>query len=171
MNIDNHECEKEDSGIVCCGLCCIYNSLDFSDFLMGYKSKSQCLCITREVCCAVDEVPVGVGLVTNPDNNEICKIGLYCCAVGCKVPDRICTQASQLWCVKQVGALPFHEDYLTTPVCFQLGCGKHYYEYHEDCFTNPKCEYFFEMAPPCRALSKPMSHYDIVPTHEPMGRY
>jgi hypothetical protein len=137
------------------GLCCVHSSCDVDDVLIGAKSKSQCLCCVREECCAVDEEHLGVGLVTNPNNDECCKVALYCCAYGCKTPDRLCTITSQLCCLKEAGALPLDKNYQGDLVCS-------YY-----CLTClPTCGCCVE-GPDIPALSRPMNDYTNYMIAEP----
>jgi len=129
------------------GLCCIHQSCDLHDFLIGYKSKSECLCFVEEQCLALDEVPLGIGLVTDPINNEFCKIGVYCCAFGVKKPERCCALAAQFCCIKEAGALPLDEEYQ----------GELIFSYYF-CTCLPKCGFLVE-GPDIPALKKPMNDY------------
>jgi hypothetical protein len=74
-------------------ICCI-DGCDFENIVLGCKGKGQFCCIVEEACLAPGEDSLGVGCVTNADNNECCKLGLLCCAVGLKSPDT---------CVKSAG--------------------------------------------------------------------
>jgi len=114
------------------GLICCYEACDPDDCVMGLKGKQQCLCFTKECCCAFDEENVGVGLVTNEDNGECCKLGCYCYSFGCKKPDKCFASASQFLCIRAVGSFPpdarylDSKDYLLAYYCLQcfpqIGC-------------------------------------------------
>ena len=126
---------------------CIWEACDFDNILVGCKGKSECLCLTSENCCAVNEEPVGVGLVTNPENKECCKLGFYCCAYGLKMPERLCASADQICCIKRAGALPpdsqYNDKFVLSYYC--LTCA-------------PECGCCID-APDCPALEKPMHDY------------
>jgi hypothetical protein len=60
-------------------------------------------------------------MVTNEARDEICKVGLVCCDLGIIKPSTLCSCAQQVLCFQSVASLPFHEDYISTPVCACYG--------------------------------------------------
>ena len=136
---------------------CFWSGCEFDDCICGCKRKSQVLCCIREIACAPGEECTGCGMVTNPNNNECCKIGCLLCACGCKEPDTCCKGACQMCCIKEVIALPLDNEYLDTPVCAY------------DCLScYPNCGCCVE-APRCVALERSVFDYSPVP-HEKMDR-
>ena len=136
---------------------CFWSGCEFDDCICGCKRKSQVLCFIREIACAPGEECTGCGMVTNPNNNECCKIGCLLCACGCKEPDTCCKGACQMCCIKEVIALPLDNEYLDTPVCAY------------DCLScYPNCGCCVE-APRCVALERSVFDYSPVP-HEKMDR-
>ncbi|CAB9516852.1 expressed unknown protein [Seminavis robusta] len=134
--------------------CCMWQACDFDDVALGCKGKSQVLCLTREISCAVGEPMTGCGLVTNKDNKECCKIGLLCCAYGLKEPETCCKAAGQFFCLKEAAALPLDEEYVGEPV-FALYC--------LSCLPEVGC---CVEAPRCRALERPVFDYSPVPMEQ-----
>ena len=129
---------------------CIWQGFDFDDCIFGCKGKSQVLCVTREIACAPGEPLTGCGMVTNPDNNECCKIGCLFCTYGCKTPETCCKGAVQMCCIKEAVALPFDPEYLDEPACaYQcLSCA-------------PTCG-CCQKAPRCVALERSVFDYSPV---------
>jgi hypothetical protein len=117
------------SGCICC-----YNGCDLDNIMLCCKGSQDCLCLTNEHCCAANVDPYGIGMVTDEANKEICKIGLYCCTCGLKVPEVLCSGATHCLCLVDVQSFPFDSDYVAEPVyaycCLQclpeLGCAKPY---------------------------------------------
>jgi hypothetical protein len=110
---------------IVCGAClCGYNAIDFdlNNMICLYKGASECLCLTNERCLALDEEPLGLGMVTNSANKELCKIGLFCCTCGIKQIEVFCAGAEQFLCFSAAQALPFKADWgvphLLCSVCF-----------------------------------------------------
>ena len=94
---------------------CTHCSFDTDDVLVGCQGTDELLCLTHDCCLAVNGKPYGVGMVT--ESGDICRIGLYICTCGLKVPTTLCAGAGQLLCIKNAEALPFDSDYLDGPVC------------------------------------------------------
>lgn len=99
------------------GVLCSYCALDFGDIKLGCRSQEELCCLVRECCIAPDEKPLGLGLVTNPENNEFCKIGLYCITCGLKYPETLCKEAFQLLFIKSASSFPLDEDYVNEYLC------------------------------------------------------
>lgn len=133
--------------LLCGGCICTYTACDFDDFECCCKGKGDCLCLTGEHCVSVSEPSLGLGMVTNENNKECCKIALWCCTCGLKTPETLCTSATHYLCIKEVAALPCHDEYLKECVCASccLSCA-------------PKCGCGQE-APECSALSKDLALY------------
>lgn len=88
----------------------------------GLRGQDECLCIRRTYCfepcgCNNGTQPRGIGLVTEPEQGEFCKIGAYCCDYALVKPRVLIGCASHSLCVKEVGSFPFHEDYVDEPLC------------------------------------------------------
>jgi len=144
-NCDGHDKSQNNSGpCLISAFLCIYQALDFEDCIVGCKGKSQLLCLTREVACAVGEPTTGCGMVTNPDNKECCKIGCVFCSHGCKEPETCTKGAVQICCLKEAVALPCDKEHLDEPVCAHccLACAPKF-----GCCVR---------APRCPALEKPV---------------
>lgn len=103
------------------GCLCCYDAWDCEDFVFCCAGAGDCLCIRYAGCLAVGYDCLGWGVVTNASRNEICKVALGCCELGLVTPMTLCSCASQLCCCQDVCSLPFHEDYVNTPVCAYLG--------------------------------------------------
>ena len=58
--------------------------------------------------------PLPVGMVT--EDKMICKLGLFCCACGLKVPEVCCNGTGKCLCCKNACSLPF-SDTVKEPVC------------------------------------------------------
>ena len=80
---------------VCDACICCFDGCDFDNVMIGYGHKGDCLCLTGESCLALGEEHLGVGMVTNENNKECCKLGLFCCTLGLKTPDKLCSDASK----------------------------------------------------------------------------
>jgi hypothetical protein len=103
------------SGCICC-----YQSVNLGEITLCCQGSTELLCIVSETCLAVNAQPLGIGLVTDKSNKEICKIGLFCCTLGLKMPEVCCSAASQCLCCEEVASLPFDSDYVGKPVCAYL---------------------------------------------------
>jgi hypothetical protein len=120
------------------------------------KGSAECLCLVNEHCCAVNQEPLGLGMVTDKDNKECCKVGLFCCTCGLKQPEVLCSGASQLLCIQDVQSFPFDKDYVGEPVCAYL------------CLScAPECG-CAKSPPACPALNKIAS--EATPANQVMNR-
>lgn len=119
---------------------CVYTACDFEDCKIGCVSAGDCLCCRHNCCLAVGHDSVGCGMTTQED--ECCKIGCFCCDIGLLCPARLCTHAEQVFCIQQVGALPFDKDYVPDCVCAYCGI-----------ICAPECG-CCAAPPPCPALNK-----------------
>ena len=87
------------SACVCC-----YSSCAFGDLMIGCREDGECLCIQSKFCLGVSE-PFPIGMIK--EEPFICKVGLPCCTLGLKMPEVLCSGASQCLCIKQAASLPF----------------------------------------------------------------
>ena len=101
------------------GFCCAHSGFDCERTVVLCVDEEECLCIRSSWCCAAGVPDKGVGCVTEED--ECCKIGLYCCNWGLLVPKTICRGASQCLCCYSVKSFPCHEDYVKGCVCAIYG--------------------------------------------------
>ena len=88
------------------------------------KGSSECLCCAQDACCAIGEDSLGVGMVTNILNKEICALGLFCCRCAIKKPEVLCAGVAQTCCMVQGQSLPFDDTFVGKPVCalYCLSC-------------------------------------------------
>ena len=106
------------------------------------------------------EPSLGLGLTTNQENNEICKLSIPCYSFGLKIPQRLCAGAGRCLCMKSVQSLPFHKDYVSEPVCAYYGI---------QCL--PECNCCGSKGTHCPALDdRPLSAYSSAPTRLDMLR-
>jgi len=103
------------SNYLCNACICFYTSIDVKDIKLGCRESSECLCITRDCCLALNTDSLGLGMVTG--SGEICKVGLGVCTCGLKKPTILCAQAAHCLCIKEAGSLPFDSSYVGGPVC------------------------------------------------------
>lgn len=103
------------SGCICC-----YQAVNLDKIALCCQANNECLCLVSQGCLAVNAEPFGIGLVTDKGNKEICKIGLYCCTLGIKIPQVLCAGASQCLCCEDVQSFPFHGDFVDKPVLAYL---------------------------------------------------
>jgi hypothetical protein len=101
------------------GFCCTHEGFDCDKTVLLCTSESEFLCLTSAGCLAPGVPDKGIGMVTEDD--EICKIGCYCCNLGLMPPKTLCRGVSQCLCCYNVTALPFDEDYVSGPVCAVYG--------------------------------------------------
>lgn len=82
----------------------------------GYGINYELCCITYDCCCKCG----GQGAYAcNAPEGSICRLGLCCCAVGCKKPNACCRVSYQACCCMTLGAIPCDE---TVPcACGYLG--------------------------------------------------
>ena len=101
------------------GLCCAHSGFDCDNTVLLCVEESEFLCLRSSACCAVGVPDKGCGCVTEDD--ECCKIGLYCCNLGLLVPKTLCKGARQCLCLYSVVSLPCHDDYVKELVCAYYG--------------------------------------------------
>jgi hypothetical protein len=56
-------------------------------------------------------------MTTDKDNDEICKIGLFCCDLGLISPTKLCAYGTACLCCYEAGSFPFDKEYVGEPVC------------------------------------------------------
>jgi len=86
---------------------CNYTSCNFDDIpgLILCKGTNEFLCIEEQLCLAGGEPQFPIGLIK--EDKFICKLGLPCCTMGLKVPDKLCLGTGQCLCIKSGAAFPF----------------------------------------------------------------
>jgi hypothetical protein len=92
------------SGFICC-----FQTWNFSEWTILCHENAECLCCVREACCALDGEkslanPLPIGLVTADD--LICKLGLFCCTLGLKMPSVCCLGEGKCLCCRNGCAFP-----------------------------------------------------------------
>lgn len=98
-----------DQPIIFKGVLCSYCALDFKDIKWGCRCSEECLCCVNEECLHADlDDNLGIGMVTEED--EICKIGAFCCNMGLKMPTTLCNGACHFLVIKTAKSLPFDEE-------------------------------------------------------------
>lgn len=100
------------SAFVCC-----FNGCDLDNIMLCCKGETEFLCFVNEHCCAAMVEPFGIGMVTDEQKGECCKLGMFCCTCGLKQPTVLCSGASQFLCLVQVQSFPFDANYVAEPVC------------------------------------------------------
>jgi len=111
------------SACICNYLTCNFDNIPGT---LGCWQKGECLCLNGGNCCALSgdasdntlSNPYPVGKIE--DSSVICKLGLFCCACGLKVPSICCNGESSCLCCKGAAALPF-ADPVPEPVCALYG--------------------------------------------------
>jgi hypothetical protein len=105
--------------IMCSACICCYQAIDLDDIQILLNEKTEFICFVHECCLAVDKIDnhLGIGLVTDTGNKEICKLGLACCTVGLKTPTVLISGMSHCLCFKQAQSFPFDSAYVSDPVC------------------------------------------------------
>ena len=107
-----------DKPVIFKGVLCSYCALDFKDIKLGCKRSEECLCCVDETCIHADlDDNLGIGLVTDPSNKEFCKLGLFCCSLGLKMPTTLCNGACHFLVIKTANSLPFDEDFMPELNC------------------------------------------------------
>ncbi len=85
------------NGCLHSGCLCCYTACDFEKMVPGCVGTHDCLCIRHSFCCAVDVPPRGLGITTNKED-EICKLGLFCCDIGIITPSALWAGVHQHCC-------------------------------------------------------------------------
>lgn len=102
---------------LCTAFLCTYQACDFDDCIVLCKGSDECLCLVSEHCLALGEESLGIGMVTNEAQGEICKIGIGICTCGLKQPKVLCAGVDQVCCIVGAQSLPFDDAYVGKPVC------------------------------------------------------
>jgi hypothetical protein len=132
---EDRPCHCMDNACICC-----YTACDFEDFVFGYKSSGDCLCLRSACCLAIGADSLGCGLTTDEDKGECCKLSCIIYEYALVDPQVLCSKAEQCLCFQNVASLPFQDDYLSECVC-------------ASCFIQcaPECGCCVK-PPPCKAL-------------------
>jgi hypothetical protein len=101
--------------------CCCYNAIDCDNIALLCKGKEEHCCFVRECNLDFNEESLGVGMTTNADNKECCKISLAICSVGLKTPDKCCASASRFLCCKSAASFPYDDQYMSKCACACYG--------------------------------------------------
>mmetsp|Transcript_4406 Transcript_4406/g.5784 ORF Transcript_4406/g.5784 Transcript_4406/m.5784 type:complete len:154 (+) Transcript_4406:91-552(+) len=99
---------------------CCYDAFDLNDIAVGCYHHRDFLCIRFSLCLALGVDSRGVGVVTESNKGEICKIGLYCCDLGLVKPKVLTAGFSKCLCCIDVCAIPQvpgYMDGLTFAMC------------------------------------------------------
>jgi hypothetical protein len=137
---------------MCYANCCSFCAIDFENIALLCHGKDECLCLVREACLDVNQESLGLGMVTNEDNNEVCKIGCVICTMGLKTPDKLFSGANRFLCIKSAQSCPFDDDFVKAFVCAYCGCQ-----------CAPECGCCGESGTECPALDRPMNDYKTAP--------
>ena len=143
---------------MCKGCICNYTAFDLNKFVCCSNGVCECLCIRQSSCCAVGATPRGIGIVTEPEKGEICKIGLFCCDYAIIYPKNLCASAGEMWCCYSVQSFPFDKEYLLEPVCAL---------YFLQCLPECKC---CGPPPDCPILGRVSNAAGLPPHSEVMDR-
>jgi hypothetical protein len=115
---------------------CCYSGCDFDNIMICSKGNLECLCFTHEHCFAANHDTLGIGLLRS-HGSECCKLGMFCCTCGCKIPAVLCKGVTQFLCLVQAQSLPLDKEVIGDPVCAvccytcspePMGCAKPYPE-------------------------------------------
>ena len=99
------------------GMLCCYSGCDFENILICCVGQSDCLCLRHACCIAANVENRGIGMTTNKDAGEICKIGCFCCDYGCVYPKVCCAGVSQCLCCYSVASCFCFDYFLKEAVC------------------------------------------------------
>ena len=116
---------------------------DCNNPILLCKGAEDCLCVRHSFCCAINTPNKGMGLTTEKDRGECCKIGCFCCDLGLIWPNKLCGCASQCLCWYEVANFPCSNEYIPAPVCTVCPF----------CQCCPRCGCCVA-PPPCPALDK-----------------
>ena len=96
---------------------CCFTGCDFDNIMLCSKGNLEFLCLTHEHCLAANHEALGIGLLRSQDDKQCCKLGMFCCTCGCKIPEVFCKGVTQFLCLVQAQALPLDKENITVPVC------------------------------------------------------
>jgi hypothetical protein len=118
---DSHDNEQPTSSerhaYVFSALYCCFNGVDMDNIMLCCKGETEFLCCVNEHCCAAMVEPFGIGMVTDQQKGEFCKLGMFCCTCGLKKPQVFCSGATQFMCLVQVQSLPLDPYHVKEPAC------------------------------------------------------
>mmetsp|Transcript_11254 Transcript_11254/g.23026 ORF Transcript_11254/g.23026 Transcript_11254/m.23026 type:complete len:215 (-) Transcript_11254:214-858(-) len=100
---------------------CLYGSCTRR---LACRATEEVLCIHRTVCldptspCLTCGVDCSGENASNATNRSICcQVGCGFCEVALQEPRILCGVAHHVLCLRTVGSLPLHGDYVETPIC------------------------------------------------------
>lgn len=99
---------------------CCFIGVDLDNIMLCSKGDAELLCLTHEHCLAANHDQLGIGMLNSTDT-ECCKLGCFCCTLGCKPPVRLCRGAMHAWCCVQANSFPIDPDYVGEYVAAALG--------------------------------------------------
>ena len=90
---------------------CCFMGADLNNIMLCSKGEAELCCLTHEHCLAANHDQLGIGML-GATNQECCKLGCFCCTLGCKPPQRLCRGAMHTWCCVQANSFPLDPDYV-----------------------------------------------------------
>jgi len=102
------------------GVGCCFLGVDLYNIMLCSKGDAEFCCLTHEHCLAANHDPLGIGPLKSTDT-ECCKLGCFCCTLGCKPPERLCRGAVHAWCCVQVNSFPLDAAYVDNYVAAGWG--------------------------------------------------
>ncbi|KAJ1455875.1 hypothetical protein M885DRAFT_518740 [Pelagophyceae sp. CCMP2097] len=118
VNLPSNDALDESKICVVNGFCCCLVGLLCDPSCIGCMGKSECLCLTHEVCLKANTKP----LLCDTPPGDICQVGLGLCSVGLKKPTTCCKGQEQLCCVVEMAAFPTDNDVPATCALYGLMC-------------------------------------------------
>jgi hypothetical protein len=98
---------KDQLQVVFTGCICCWTGCKPKQFLLGCKHETEELCIKSTCCCVVSGAAKPISCTCTPkDKGNLCKLSLYVCDCGLKVPDKCFSLESQCVCCTQAAAFP-----------------------------------------------------------------
>merc|ERR1711990_1362414 len=88
-----------------------------------------------------------------------CKVAIPCLSFGLKKPERLCSAATRLLCLKGSQSLPMDPNYNNEIVCALYGVQ-----------CKPECSCCGSAGTECPALDKPLTDYSPAPVRTEMDR-
>lgn len=131
---ETYEAEQANGKYVFNALGCCFTGCDFDNIMLCSKGDMECLCFTHEHCLAANHDSLGIGLLKTNDDG-LCKLGMFCCSCGCKMPQVLCKGVTQFLCCVQAQAFPLDKEVIGEPLCTvccytckpePMGCAKPY---------------------------------------------
>lgn len=94
--------------LVCDGcLCCAATFYNKIPDCIGASGKSECLCISQDVCLKIGAAPLLCG---GGEEGSCCRIGCICCAISLKTPTTLCKGQNHCCCYVTSCAFPTDEE-------------------------------------------------------------